>query len=243
MSIILDVFAREILDSRGNPTVQAECIIECGEIGIASVPSGASTGTHEAVELRDNDKLRYNGKGVLDAIKNINDEIAPNIIGLDVRDQIEIDNILIKLDGTENKQNLGANSILAVSLAVMKAASLYTGLPQYRYMGGTSASVMPVPMCNVLNGGKHAEAGVDFQEFMIVPIGADSFYEAVRMVSETYHKLLEILKDAGKESGLGDEGGFAPALDRNEDAIQFIVKAIEGAGYKAGKDISIAIIF
>ncbi|KQC13466.1 MAG: enolase [Desulfuromonas sp. SDB] len=243
MCIIADIFAREILDSRGNPTIQAECILETGEVGVASVPSGASTGSHEAIELRDGDKDRYNGKGVLKAVENINETLSEQLVGLDVREQIEIDNLMKELDGTDNKGKLGANAILGVSLAVAKAAARFSDLPLYRYIGGVNAGILPVPMCNVLNGGKHAESkgGVDFQEFMIVPVGAECFQHAIQMVSECYHKLLAILTDEGKSSGLGDEGGVAPALEKNEMALEFIITAIEKSGYKPGEDICIAL--
>ncbi len=241
MSMISGIFAREILDSRGNPTIQTECFLETGEIGVSSVPSGASTGSHEAVELRDNDKSRYNGKGVLEAVKNVNDEIAHELIGMDAVYQGEIDSLLIQLDGTSNKSRLGANAILSVSLAAAKAAAQFCDLPLYRYLGGVFARTIPVPLCNVLNGGKHAVGGVDFQEFMIVPVGAPSFSEAIRQVSETYHALLRLVLDKGYSAGLGDEGGAAPSLKRNEEAMEMIIEAIEKAGYVPGADISIAI--
>ncbi|MBN1620277.1 phosphopyruvate hydratase [candidate division WOR-3 bacterium] len=241
MSMISGIFAREILDSRGNPTIQTECFLETGEIGVASVPSGASTGSHEAVELRDNDKSRYNGKGVLEAVKNVNDEIADEMIGMDAVYQGEIDSLLIQLDGTSNKSRLGANAILSVSLAAAKAATQFCDLPLYRYLGGVFARTIPVPMCNVLNGGKHAVGGVDFQEFMIVPVGALTFTEAIRQASETYHALLRLVLEKGYSAGLGDEGGVAPSLKRNEEAMELIIEAIEKAGYSPGEDIAIAI--
>lgn len=241
MSMITGIFAREILDSRGNPTVQTECLLETGEIGVASVPSGASTGTHEAVELRDGDESRYGGKGVLSAVNNVNEEIAEEIIGMDAVDQASIDEALIKLDGTPNKSKLGANAILSVSLAVARAASQYCDLPLYRYLGGVFARTLPVPLSNVLNGGRHAVGGVDFQEFMLAPVGAKCFSEAIRFVSETYHTLVKIVFDKGYSVGLGDEGGVAPSLKRNEEAMELIVQSIEKAGYIPGEDLAIAL--
>ena len=240
MSLILDIVAREILDSRGNPTIEVDCITESGAFGRAQVPSGASTGKHEALELRDGED-RYNGKGVLKAVQNVNDIIAPEITGEDVLDQANIDRILIELDGTENKSNLGANAILGVSLAVAKAGADFLGLPLYRYIGGTGARVLPVPMCNIINGGKHADNNLDIQEFMIVPKGAPSFREALRYASEIFHTLKNILKENGYFTGVGDEGGFAPSLPGNEEAIKLIIQAIEKAGYRPGEDVYLAI--
>ncbi|MCD6276638.1 phosphopyruvate hydratase [candidate division WOR-3 bacterium] len=240
MSLILDIVAREILDSRGNPTIEVDCITESGAFGRAQVPSGASTGKHEALELRDGEN-RYNGKGVLKAVQNVNDIIAPEITGEDVLDQANIDRILIELDGTENKSNLGANAILGVSLAVAKAGADFLGLPLYRYIGGTGARVLPVPMCNIINGGKHADNNLDIQEFMIVPKGAPSFREALRYASEIFHTLKNILKENGYFTGVGDEGGFAPSLPGNEEAIKLIIQAIEKAEYRPGEDVYLAI--
>ncbi len=246
MSEITDVFAREILDSRGNPTIEVEVALMTGELGRASVPSGASTGENEAIELRDGDKDRYLGKGVKKAVDNVNDIIAAELIGLDALDQIGIDNLLIDLDGTPNKAKLGANALLGVSLATAKAAANYVGLPLYRYIGGVNAKVLPVPMMNIINGGSHSDAPIAFQEFMIRPIGAPSFAEAVRMGAEVFHSLKKVLKDRGLSTAVGDEGGFAPTLDGTEDALESIIKAIEAAGYKPGTmenggDISIAL--
>jgi enolase len=240
MSIITQVYAREILDSRGNPTVEVEVILEDGTMGRAAVPSGASTGVHEAVELRDGDKKRYVGKGVMKAVENVNDIIAEALIGLDATRQIEIDELLIRLDETPNKAKLGANAILGVSMAVAKAAANYVGLPLYQYLGGTNAHELPVPMMNILNGGSHADNNVDIQEFMIMPVGAKSFSECLRMNVEIYHALKGILKGKGLSTGLGDEGGFAPNLESNAEALDVIMEAIEKAGYKAGKDIMLA---
>ena len=240
MSIITQVYAREILDSRGNPTVEVEVILEDGTMGRAAVPSGASTGVHEAVELRDGDKKRYVGKGVMKAVENVNDIIAEALIGLDATRQIEIDELLIRLDGTPNKAKLGANAILGVSMAVAKAAANYVGLPLYQYLGGTNAHELPVPMMNILNGGSHADNNVDIQEFMIMPVGAKSFSECLRMNVEIYHALKGILKAKGLSTGLGDEGGFAPNLESNAEALDVIMEAIAKAGYKAGKDIMLA---
>ncbi|MBQ6743414.1 MAG: phosphopyruvate hydratase [Acidaminococcaceae bacterium] len=240
MSIITQVYAREILDSRGNPTVEVEVILEDGTMGRAAVPSGASTGVHEAVELRDGDKKRYVGKGVMKAVENVNDIIAEALIGLDATRQIEIDELLIRLDETPNKAKLGANAILGVSMAVAKAAANYVGLPLYQYLGGTNAHELPVPMMNILNGGQHADNNVDIQEFMIMPVGAKSFTECLRMNVEIYHALKGILKGKGLSTGLGDEGGFAPNLESNAEALDVIMEAIEKAGYKAGKDIMLA---
>lgn len=241
MTIILDVFAREILDSRGNPTVEVDVTLESGAMGRAAVPSGASTGAHEAVELRDGDKKRYGGKGVLKAVENVNFKIQEAIIGLDAANQLEIDQILLDVDGTDNKGKLGANAILGVSLAVAKAASEELGLPLYRYVGGPFARELPVPLMNILNGGKHADNPVDFQEFMIAPIGADSFREALRMGTEVFHQLKKQLHDAGLNTNVGDEGGFAPAVNSANQALDYIMKAIEKAGYKPGKDIALAL--
>ena len=240
MSIITQVYAREILDSRGNPTVEVEVILEDGTMGRAAVPSGASTGVHEAVELRDGDKKRYEGKGVMKAVENVNDIIAEALIGLDATRQIEIDELLIRLDETPNKAKLGANAILGVSMAVAKAAANYVGLPLYQYLGGTNAHELPVPMMNILNGGSHADNNVDIQEFMIMPVGAQNFTECLRMNVEIYHALKGILKAKGLSTGLGDEGGFAPNLESNAEALDVIVEAIEKAGYKPGKDIMLA---
>ncbi len=241
MSTIIDVFGREILDSRGNPTVEVEVILEDGSTGWAAVPSGASTGEHEAVELRDNDKNRYNGKGVLKAIENVNNIIADEIIGFDALDQVGIDDMLINLDGTNNKSKLGANAILGVSLAVAKAAANSLDIPLYKHIGGVNARVLPVPLMNILNGGKHADNNVDVQEFMIVPVEADSFGEALRMGTEVFHSLKSVLNKKNYNTSVGDEGGFAPNLKSNEEAIEVILEAIEKAKYKAGKDIYLAL--
>ena len=240
MSIITQVYAREILDSRGNPTVEVEVVLEDGTMGRAAVPSCASTGVHEAVELRDGDKKRYVGKGVMKAVENVNDIIAEALIGLDATRQIEIDEMLIRLDETPNKAKLGANAILGVSMAVAKAAANYIGLPLYQYLGGTNAHELPVPMMNILNGGSHADNNVDIQEFMIMPVGAKNFTECLRMNVEIYHALKGILKAKGLSTGLGDEGGFAPNLESNAEALDVIMEAIAKAGYKAGKDIMLA---
>lgn len=241
MTTIVDVLAREILDSRGNPTVEVEVMLESGMIGRAAVPSGASTGEHEAVELRDGDNSRYNGKGVLKAVENVNEKIADQIIELDAVDQAAIDNLLISLDGTENKSNLGANAILGVSLACAKAVAQTFDLPLYRYIGGTNARTLPVPMMNILNGGKHADNTVDFQEFMIMPVGASNFSEALRMGAETFHALSSVLKSKGLNTSVGDEGGFAPNLRSNDEAVEVILEAINKTGYKAGSEISLAL--
>ncbi len=241
MTTIIDVHAREILDSRGNPTVEVEVYLESGVMGRAAVPSGASTGEKEAVELRDGDKSRYLGKGVQKAVQNVNEIIANEIIGWDALDQTGIDKRLIELDGTENKGKLGANAILGVSLAVAKAAAEALGLPLFRYIGGSNAKVLPVPMMNILNGGKHAGNKVDFQEFMIMPIGAPSFKEALRYGSEVFHTLKKVLSSKGYSTGVGDEGGFAPDLKSNEEVIEVILEAIEKAGYTPGEDIAIAL--
>lgn len=238
---IIDVYARQILDSRAFPTVEVEVTLEDGTVGRAAVPSGASTGIYEAVELRDGDKSIYNGKGVLKAVDNVNNIIAEELIGMNVFDQVAIDKTMIEIDGTENKGKLGANAILGVSLACAKAAAEYLGLGIYQYIGGVNAKVLPVPMMNILNGGSHADNNVDLQEFMIMPVGAKSFSEALRMCSEVYHVLKAILKSKGLSTGVGDEGGFAPNLSSNEDAIKVIMEAIEKAGYKAGEDIFIAL--
>jgi enolase len=241
MSTIIDVHAREILDSRGNPTVECDIHLESGIIGRAAVPSGASTGENEAVELRDGDKGRYCGKGVQKAVRNINDVIAPELLGFGAVDQVAVDRKLIKMDGTSTKKNLGANAMLAVSLAVSKAAAEYCGLPLFRYLGGANAKVLPVPMMNVLNGGAHSDAPVDLQEFMIMPKGAKSFREALRMGTEVFHSLKGVLKGMGMSTNVGDEGGFAPELKSNEQALEVLMKAIKAAGYKPGKDIFIAL--
>jgi len=238
---IVDVFAREILDSRGNPTIEVETVLECDAVGRAAVPSGASTGAFEAVELRDGDKSRYMGKGVQKAVENVNSLIATELEDMDATCQREIDSIMIELDDTENKSKLGANAMLGVSLSVAKAAAAALDLPLYSYIGGVNAHVLPVPQMNILNGGKHADNSVDLQEFMIMPAGADSFCEALRMCAEVYHTLKVVLKKDGMSTSVGDEGGFAPNLKANEDAIKYIVKAIGEAGYKPGKDIYIAL--
>ena len=240
MAMITEVYAREILDSRGNPTVEVEVCLEDGAMGRAAVPSGASTGVHEAVELRDGDKERYLGKGVTKAVDNVNDIIAEAIIGLDATRQTEIDELLVRLDGTPNKGRLGANAILGVSMAVAKAAAASVGLPLYLYLGGVAAKELPVPMMNILNGGEHADNNVDIQEFMIMPVGAKSFSEALRMNAEIYHNLKALLKEKGLSTALVDEGGFAPNLKCNADAIEVILEATERAGYKPGKDIVMA---
>lgn len=238
---ILEVRAREILDSRGNPTVEVDVVLEEGSMGRAAVPSGASTGEHEAIELRDGDKSRYLGKGVMRAVRNVNQIIGPIIKGKDASDQKGIDKFLCELDGTENKSVLGANAVLAVSLACAKAAALAKGLPLYRYLGGDEAKVLPVPMMNVINGGLHADNNIDLQEFMIVPIGAPSFKEALRFGAEVFHNLKKILKSRGLSTAVGDEGGFAPDLNSNEEAIEVLMEAIRQAGYKAGDEISLAL--
>ncbi len=240
MSLIIDVHARQILDSRGNPTIEVDVITENGIIGRAAVPSGASTGIHEAVELRDGDKSVYLGKGVLKAVANVNEKIAPELNGIDVFEQNSIDSLLIKLDGTENKGNLGANAILGVSLAVAKAAAQESRQPLYRYIGGVNANTLPIPMMNIINGGSHSDAPIAFQEFMIMPAGASSFSEALRWGTEVFHTLKKILHDRGLSTAVGDEGGFAPKFEGTEDGIETILQAIEKAGYKAGKDIYLA---
>ena len=232
---------REILDSRGNPTIEVDVVLECGFMGRAAVPSGASTGQNEALELRDNDKKRYGGKGVLKAIDNINNVIAPHLIGMSVLNQMEIDRTMIELDGTENKSKLGANAMLGVSLAAAKAAAEYLDLPLYRYIGGTNTYVMPVPMMNIINGGSHSDAPIAFQEFMIRPIGAKSFKEGLRMGTEVFHALKKVLHDRGLSTAVGDEGGFAPALNNTEDALDAILAAIKSAGYEPAKDVTIAL--
>ncbi len=241
MSTIVDIFAREILDSRGNPTVEVDVTLEDGTLGRAAVPSGASTGAHEAVEKRDGDAKRYLGKGVLEAVNNVNSEIADTLVGFDATDQEAIDAAMIELDGTENKARLGANAILGVSLAAAKAAADYSELPLYRYIGGTSARVLPVPMMNIINGGEHADNPIDIQEFMIMPVSATSIREAVRMGSEVFHTLKKELSSAGLSTGIGDEGGFAPNLNSTRDALDFIINSIEKAGFKAGEDIYLAL--
>lgn len=241
MSVITDVFAREILDSRGNPTVEVEVYLEDGSMGRAAVPSGASTGAFEAVELRDGDKGRYMGKGVEKAVDNVNEIIAPELEGWDAYDQIGIDKMMIALDGTHNKGKLGANAILGVSIAVAKAAAESTGLSLYEYIGGTNAKTLPVPMMNIMNGGAHADNNVDIQEFMVMPVGATSFKEALRWGAEIYHTLKSVLKSKGMATGVGDEGGFAPNLPTNEDALKVIMEAIEKAGYKPGEQIKLAL--
>lgn len=241
MTAIIDVFARQILDSRGNPTVEVDVTLEDGSMGRAAVPSGASTGAHEAVELRDGDKSVYLGKGVLKAVDAVNNEILDAIGGMDAEEQIAIDETMIELDGTPNKARLGANAILGVSLAVAKAAAEAAALPLYRYVGGTQARVLPVPMMNIINGGAHADNPIDFQEFMIMPVGAPTLSEAVRMGAEVFHTLKRALKDAGHNTNVGDEGGFAPNLPSAEAALDFIMKSIEQAGYKPGKDMVIGL--
>ena len=241
MALISAVYAREILDSRGNPTVEVEVWLDDGSMGRAAVPSGASTGAYEAVELRDGDKDRYMGKGVSKAVDNVNDIIAEALIGLDPIRQVEIDNMLIRLDGTPNKGNLGANAILGVSMAVAKAAAASVDVPLYMYLGGVNAKELPVPMMNILNGGAHADNNVDIQEFMAMPVGAPSFSEALRMNTEIYHNLKAVLKERGLSTAIGDEGGFAPNLSSNEEAIEVIVEAIKKAGYKPGEEVAIAL--
>ena len=241
MAYIEDVIAREVLDSRGNPTVEVEVLLEDGSTGRAIVPSGASTGVHEAVELRDGDESRYLGKGTLKAVANVNDIIAEEVIGWEATDQTGLDKMLIELDGTENKGKLGANAILGVSMAVARAAAESCGLPLFQYMGGMNGKLLPVPMMNILNGGAHADNSVDIQEFMVMPVGAHSFREALRMGAETFHNLKKILKGKGLNTAVGDEGGYAPDLNTNEEAIQVIIEAIEKAGYEPGKDIRIAL--
>ena len=241
MQFIDQIHAREILDSRGNPTVEVEVTTGEGIVGRAAVPSGASTGVHEAVELRDGDRNRYMGKGVIRAVENVNDVIGPALQGMDVRDQVNIDHTLIDLDGTENKSNLGANAMLGVSLAVAKAAAASVGLPLYRYIGGVNANVLPVPMMNIINGGSHADNAIDIQEFMVMPIGADTFSDALRMGTEVFHHLKAVLKGRGLSTNVGDEGGFAPDLKSNEEALDVILEAVERAGYQPREDILLSI--
>ncbi len=241
MTTIESVYAREILDSRGNPTVEVEVGLACGAVGRAAVPSGASTGVHEALELRDGDKKRYRGKGVLKAVENVNQIIAPKILELDATDQVTIDRILLETDGTPNKSKLGANAVLGVSLAVAKAAAEALEIPLYQYIGGVGARTLPVPMMNVVNGGLHAQNSLDLQEFMIVPVGTESFAEALRMGAETFHALAKVLSDRGLNTAVGDEGGFAPDLSSNEEALELILEGIEKAGYKPGEDLAIAL--
>ncbi|MBT1702112.1 phosphopyruvate hydratase [Chryseosolibacter indicus] len=240
MSLIESIHARQILDSRGNPTVEVDVVTESGAFGRAAVPSGASTGTHEAVELRDNDKKRFVGKGVLKAVENVNTKIAEGIVGFSVYDQNLIDKIMLELDGTPNKGNLGANAILGTSLAVAKAAAMDAGLPLYRYIGGVNANTLPVPMMNILNGGSHADNKIDFQEFMVMPVKADTFSESLRMGTEIFHTLKKVLHDKHLSTNVGDEGGFAPNIASNEEAIEVVLIAIEKAGFKAGEDVFIA---
>ncbi|MEE3317009.1 MAG: phosphopyruvate hydratase [Pseudomonadota bacterium] len=241
MSTIIEIIGREILDSRGNPTVEVDVILEDGTMGRAAVPSGASTGAHEAVEKRDGDKGRYLGKGVLEAVAAVNGEIAEALIGMDVTEQVAIDGMMIELDGTSNKGRLGANAILGVSLACAKAAAEFTGQPLFRYVGGTSARVLPVPMMNIINGGEHADNPIDIQEFMIMPVSATNIRDAIRMGAEVFHTLKKELSSAGYNTGIGDEGGFAPALESTRVALDFVLKAIEKAGYKPGQDIYLAL--
>jgi enolase len=241
MSTIIDIHAREILDSRGNPTVEVDVTLEDGTMGRAAVPSGASTGVHEAVEKRDGDKSRYMGKGVLEAVAAVNGELAESLVGFDATEQEAIDAAMCEIDGTENKGRLGANAILGVSLAVAKAAADYTAQPLYRYVGGTAAHVLPVPMMNIVNGGEHADNPIDIQEFMIMPVGADSIADAVRVGSEIFHTLKKELSAAGLSTGIGDEGGFAPDISSTRDALDFILKSIEKAGYTPGDDVMLAL--
>ncbi len=241
MSLIVEIYAREVLDSRGNPTVEVEVTTENGIVGSAIVPSGASTGVHEAVELRDGDKTRYLGKGTLNAVNNVNEIIAEELIGFDVFDQVGVDRALIQIDGTENKSKLGANAILGVSMAVARAAAIESDTPLYEYIGGVNAKTLPVPMMNILNGGEHADNNVDIQEFMVMPAGACSFKEALRMGTEVFHNLKSVLKSKGYNTAVGDEGGFAPNLNSNEEALKTIMEAIEKAGYVAGKDVFLAL--
>ena len=238
---ITEVIGREVLDSRGNPTVEVDVILECGAMGRAAVPSGASTGEHEALELRDGDKKRYGGKGVTKAVNNVNTVIADALLGMNVTDQVGIDRVLLELDGTPTKSNLGANALLGVSLACAKAAANALEMPLYRYIGGVNAKVLPVPMMNIINGGSHSDAPIAFQEFMIRPVGAESFREALRMGAEVFHSLKKVLHERELSTAVGDEGGFAPALKGTEDALESIIKAIEAAGYKAGEDVMIGL--
>jgi enolase len=241
MSTIIDILAREILDSRGNPTVEVDVFLAGGAVGRAAVPSGASTGEHEAIELRDGDKRRYLGKGVSKAVKNVTGKILPALRGVDALDQLTVDRIMLELDGTETKSKLGANAILAVSLANAKAAAEAIGIPLFKYLGGPNAKVLPVPMANVINGGAHSDAPIDFQEFMIMPLGLPTFSEGLRAITETFHALKAVLKKRGLSTAVGDEGGFAPKLDSVEDAIECMLQAMKDAGYKAGKDIYLAL--
>lgn len=241
MSIIEFIEAREILDSRGNPTVEVDVVLEDGSMGRAAVPSGASTGVHEAVELRDGDKSRFMGKGVLKAVENVNNTLAAELVGLDALDQVDVDRTMIELDGTENKGKLGANAMLGVSMAVARAAADYLGIPLFKYLGAYHSTVLPVPMANIINGGSHADNSVDFQEFMVMPVGAESIRGAIRMITEVFHNLKSILKEKGYSTAVGDEGGFAPNLKSNEEACDVIIQAIEKAGYKPGDDIMIAL--
>jgi len=241
MSTIIDILAREILDSRGNPTVEVDVILEDGTLGRAAVPSGASTGAHEAVELRDGDKSRYFGKGVLQAVEFVNGEIADALVGADALEQVELDEAMIELDGTSNKSRLGANAILGVSLAIAKAAADFTSQPLYRYIGGTSARTLPVPMMNIINGGEHADNPIDIQEFMIMPLSAETISHAIQMGAEIFHTLKKELSNAGHNTGVGDEGGFAPNLNSTKDALNFIMSSIEKAGYKPGEDVYLAL--
>src|SRR5882762_99855 len=241
MSKIVDIIAREVLDSRGNPTVEADVKLCCGTIGRAAVPSGASTGEHEAIELRDGDKKRYLGKGVTKAVKNVADVILPALQGVDALDQLTVDRIMIDLDGTETKSKLGANAILAVSLATAKAAAEAIGIPLFKYLGGPNAKVLPVPMANVINGGAHSDAPIDFQEFMIQPHGFNTFSEGLQAITEVFHALKSVLKKKGLSTAVGDEGGFAPKLESTEAAIEAILQAVKDAGYKAGKEIFLAL--
>src|SRR5256714_11729424 len=241
MSAIYDIQAREILDSRGNPTVEVDVFLAGGAVGRAAVPSGASTGEHEALELRDGDKTRYSGKGVTKAVRNVRQKILPVLRGVDALDQLTVDRIMRELDGTETKSRLGANAILAVSLATAKAAAEAIGIPLFKYLGGPNAKVLPVPMANVINGGAHSDAPIDFQEFMIVPKGFDTFSDGLRAITETFHSLKAVLKKKGLSTAVGDEGGFAPKLDSAEAAIEAILQAIKEAGYEAGKEIFLAL--
>ena len=241
MSIIEYVEAREILDSRGNPTVEVDVVLEDGSMGRAAVPSGASTGEHEALELRDGDKARFLGKGVLKAVQNVNNIIAAEVVGLDALEQVDIDHTMIELDGTETKSKLGANAILGVSMATARAAADFLGVPLFKYLGAFHANLMPVPMANIINGGAHADSSVDFQEFMIMPVGAPSIREAVRMMAEIFHTLKGVLKGKGYNTGVGDEGGYAPSLKSNDEAVEVILQAIEKAGYKPGDNVMIAL--
>lgn len=241
MSFIESVEAREILDSRGNPTIEVDVLLEDGSLGRAAVPSGASTGEHEAVELRDGDRKRYMGKGVLKAVDNVNSSISPELEGMDALDQVGIDRMMIDLDGTDNKKKLGANAILGVSMAVARAAAIYQDIPLFRYLGSFHASTLPVPMANIINGGSHADNSVDFQEFMVMPVGAESYHRGLQMITEVFHTLKGVLKEAGYSTSVGDEGGFAPNLKSNEEALEVILKSIEKAGYTPGSDIYIAL--